>query len=100
VNHEESIGDVYIWVREDGSAQLTVEGKYSNERDEIKITAEHRPAVALALLGGLTDELVERAAKSYWNDFHSAPWSECRNKVDFRVTARSMLDAVFGVTYP
>ncbi len=70
----------------------------SGELDVILVPTKYRNAVALALLGGITDELVGKITKVLHEDLWDEPWrGDCDG---CKPLARSVLTAIFGDPTP
>jgi hypothetical protein len=66
----------------------------------VSICAKDRPAAALAVLGGITDELIDRIAagieKHEWL-LTGGYWNDADMREDTSILALAALEAVFGV---
>lgn len=91
--------DVRLYARErPGFGTLLIETINTGESNRLFIADPHRAAVALALLGGITDELVERCAQADYEAMMGDHWGDAKERlrVDARCHARVILEAVFG----
>lgn len=83
-----------VFIHDDGHA--TIDQHQVGYNAGIVVKADERRPLALALLGGLTDELVERCSRAIWNPGEWDGLSRWEQD-ESRATARNVLEAAFGV---
>lgn len=91
----EKFGEVEVVEQRDGGVVLREFSDYSFTAHIVTVPAEHRQAVALALIGKSVDEIVEAGAKAMRDPLI---WDQESDlvKATHRINARECLAAVFG----